>query len=110
MEDTGNALADFGGQLLLGCSVIADKGPEIVTGGVGLRRHGVEHKAVDALRAVALRRTGAGGCHADVDIDGAGRLEVYDLPAVDRARLLQLRGPEWRRVDTTHPACHRHGP
>src|SRR5437868_3663197 len=80
VEDAGNALADVGGQLLFGGPVVTDEGPEIVTGGLGLRRHGVEHKAVDALRAVALRRPGAGGCDADVDIDGAGRLEVDDLP------------------------------
>src|SRR4029450_2930131 len=85
VEDAGNPLADFSGQLLFGGSVTADEGPEIVTGGVGLRRHGVEHNAVDALRAVAFRRAGAGGRHADVDIDGAGRLEMDDLPAVDRA-------------------------
>src|SRR2546430_4028554 len=36
--------------------------------------------------------------------DGARRLEIDDLPAVDRARLGQLRGPERWRLDALHPA------
>ena len=80
-----------------------------MAGGVGLRRHGVEHEAVDSFRAVALRRAGTRRRHADVDIDGAGRLEIYDLPAIDRAGLAQLRRPERRRLDAAHPARHRHG-
>ena len=69
-------LAEDAGRRLRGsrwsgvCSVepvVAHEGPEIVAGGLGLRRHGVEHEAVDALRAVALRRAAAGGRDADVD-------------------------------------------
>src|SRR6266404_3082576 len=54
VKNAGDAFADLGGQFLFGAPVIADEGPEIVAGGVGLRRHGVEHKAVDALRAVTV--------------------------------------------------------
>src|SRR4051812_32465550 len=53
-EDAGDPFADFRGDLLLGDAVVAHKGPEVVTGGLGLRGHGVEHVAVDALGAVAL--------------------------------------------------------
>ena len=97
------------GQALLGQAVVAHERPEIMAGLFGFRRDGVEHKAVDALRAVAFRRAGAGGRDADVDIDGARRLEADDLPAIDRAFLLQLLGPERRRLDALHPPRHRHG-
>src|SRR6478752_5395810 len=67
VEDAGDALADLGGDALLAELIIAHEGPEIVAGLLGFRRDGVEHEAVDALRAVTFGRTGAGRCHADVD-------------------------------------------
>src|SRR5205085_12357727 len=108
-EDAGNAVADFAGQALFGETVVAHEGPEIMTGLLGLWRDGVEHEAVNALRTVAFRRTGSGGRDSDIDIDGARRLEIDDLPAIDQAGLAQLRGPERRRLDALHPARHRHG-
>src|SRR5205085_4661836 len=92
---------------LLAELIIAHEGPEIVAGLLGLRRDGVEHEAVDALRAVASRRTGAGRRHADVDGNGARRLEADDLPAVDEPGLAELFRPERRRFDAAHPARHR---
>src|SRR4051812_7142301 len=89
-EDAGNAFADFGGQLLLGEAMVAHECPEIMTGGRRLRRHGVEHITTDALRTIALRRTGPRTRHADIDVDGAGGLEVDDLPAIDQVRLWHL--------------------
>src|SRR3954467_15448690 len=68
-EDARDALADLGRPALLVEMVVAAERPEVVAGGVGLRRHRVDHPAVDALGAVALRRAGAGRRHADVDRD-----------------------------------------
>src|SRR6266702_7966034 len=108
VEDAGDTVADLGGDALLAELVVAHEGPEIVAGLLGLGRDGVEHKAVDALRAIAFRRAGAGRRDADVDGNGAWRLEADDLPAIDETGLAKLLGPERRRLDAAHPARHRH--
>src|SRR3954453_16090558 len=107
VEYTGDALANLGGDALLAELIIAHEGPEIVAGLLRLPRDGVWHEAVDALRAVAFRRTGAGWRHADVDGNGARRLEADDLPAVDEAGFAELFRPERRRLEAAHPARHR---
>src|SRR5919112_3055475 len=59
-EDVRDALAEAGGDHLLVQAPVAGEGPEVEAGVVGLRGHGVDHRAGDALAAVALGRAGAG--------------------------------------------------
>src|SRR6185312_12537988 len=92
------------GQLRIVFPEGAEEVPEVVAGRLGLRRNGREEGAVDALRAVALRRAGAGERHADVADDDRGGLKGHDLPAVDAAGTAELACPERRRLDVNHPA------
>ena len=84
--------------------VIAHIGPEIMAGFVRCWRDGVDDNHAHSLAAVALRRAGSGRRNAHIDGNRAGRLELDDLPAIHIARLAELLGPKWRRLDVDHPA------
>ena len=79
-------------QALLAQAVVARKGPEVEAGVAGLGRDGVEHEAVDALAAVALRRAAAhGGGDGTVAPDQhvvtrAAEDQVVALPACELSR------------------------
>ena len=72
----------------------------------GLGCDGEGDIAVDPLRPVALRCTGAGDRHPDVQRDGRGCSEVDDLPAVNRTALAKLPAPEARRLFVQDPTGH----
>jgi len=104
------ALADFGGQLLFGDAVVAHERPEIVTGGFGLRGHGVEHEAVTPCdRSPSGAPVPAGRCARSSMLTVAG--PPWNWMICQRSTgpgLLQLRGTRpAARLDAAHPARDR---
>src|SRR6202041_2166530 len=74
----------FGGFGILDVEIVG-LAPEIMRGGLGLRRNGIEIAHADAADTLAFPRAGAGGRRADVEPQERRRHEVDDLPAVDMA-------------------------
>src|SRR3954469_381058 len=104
LEDARVRFAELVRERLVAQAIVAKERPEVHRRAFRLRRYGVQHAPRYPLAAIALRRAGAGERDADVEHDGARRLEADDLPAVDVAGLLQLDAPERRRIDVVHPA------
>ena len=118
-EDARHALAQPRGDHLLVQAPVAGEGPQVEAGVVGLGRHRVDHRAGDALAAVALRarrcppwprrrrsRPSTARCSWMI-------CQRSTRPVVVGEPVLQVALPERRRVDAEHPlgdrdrACRR---
>ena len=83
VERHADLLEQHVGQLAVLDVPVVRLAPEVVAGGLGLRRDGVEIAHLDAADALALRRAGAGRRRADVEAQERRRAEIDDLPAID---------------------------
>ena len=112
-KNTRVCLAQLRRERLIAKLVITHQRPEIHTSRSGLRRDRVQHPAVNALAAVALRRPGTRWRNADIEHDSARGLELDDLPAIDIARLAhcarQNGGASMSRSTASMSPCVRYG-
>src|SRR5262245_63452860 len=79
-EDLRVSLAQLGRARLIAKLVVAHQRPEIHAGRMSLRSDRVQHPAVDALRAIAVRCSSPGRRDPDIEYDRAGGFETDNLP------------------------------